>query len=117
MTEKQPKESRREWRRALNYQWLVKNFRFFLFLGSLAVVYIYNGHYADKTVRDINKVNTELKELQFEYKILKSEVMFRSKESELIKAVEPFGLKELTSPPFVLDGKALQKKSSGTVHK
>jgi hypothetical protein len=28
--------------------------------------------------------------------------MVRSKESELAKAVEPFGLKELTSPPFVL---------------
>ena len=28
--------------------------------------------------------------------------MFRSKESELAKAVAPFGLKELTQPPFVL---------------
>jgi len=44
----------------------------------------------------------ELKELQYEYKTLKSEVMFRSKESELAKAVAPFGLEELTRPPFVL---------------
>jgi hypothetical protein len=28
--------------------------------------------------------------------------MFRSKQSELAKAVEPFGLKELTTPPVVL---------------
>jgi cell division protein FtsL len=86
----------------LNYQWIVKNIPFFLFLAVLAVIYIYNGHYADKTVRNINKVSRELKELQYEYKTLKSEVMFRSKQSELAKAVEPLGLKELTSPPVVL---------------
>ena len=86
----------------LSYRWIVKNIPFFLFLAVLAVVYIYNGHHADKTVRNINKVSRELKELQFEYKTLKSEVMFRSKQSELAKAVEPLGLKELTSPPVVL---------------
>jgi Bacteriodetes cell division protein (FtsL-like) len=40
--------------------------------------------------------------MQYEYKSLKSEVMFRSKQSELAKAVEPFGLKPLSSPPLVL---------------
>ncbi len=96
------KESRIEWKRLLNYQWIVKNFPFFLFLSLLAVIYIYNGHYADKTVRNINSVNKELDELNYEYKTLKSEVMFRSKQSELSKAVEPYGLKELTAPPTVL---------------
>ena len=80
----------------------MKNLPFFLFLSVLAIVYIYNGHYADNTVRSINKVNRELKELQYEYKTLKSEVMFRSKQSELAKAVQPLGLKELTVPPAVL---------------
>lgn len=96
------KESRIEWKRLLNYQWIVKNFPFFLFLSLLAVIYIYNGHYADKTVRNINSVNKELDELNYEYKTLKSEVMFRSKQSELSKAVESYGLKELTAPPAVL---------------
>ena len=41
---------------------------------------------------------------------MKSEVMFRSKQSELSKAVAPFGLKELTVPPIVLvDSEALAK--------
>ena len=86
----------------MGYRWVVRNVSFLLFLAALAVIYIYNGHYADKISRDLNRTNKELKELQYEYKTLKSEVMFRSKESELAKAVEPFGLKELTSPPFVL---------------
>ncbi|HEY4063477.1 MAG TPA: FtsL-like putative cell division protein [Puia sp.] len=87
---------------ALGYQLIMRNIRFFLFLAALAVIYIYNGHYADKVARDINRTNKELKELQYEYKTLKSEVMFRSKQSELAKAVEPFGLKELILPPYVL---------------
>jgi hypothetical protein len=88
--------------RLLRYQWIVKNLPFFLFLAFLAVLYIYNGHYADKVERDIGRTGRELQELQFEFKSLKSEVMFRSKQSELAKAVAPFGLKELSMPPVLL---------------
>src|SRR5215213_1126824 len=102
MPESTIRDIKRDWRRLLNYQWIVKNIPFFLFLAVLAVIYIYNGHYADKTIRNISKVSRELKELQYEYKTLKSEVMFRSKQSELAKAVEPLGLKELMRPPVVL---------------
>ncbi len=100
--DKEAKEARRHWRKVFGYQWILKNIPFFMFLSVLAVVYIYSGHYADKTIRSINKVNKELKEMQYEYKTLKSEVMFRSKQSELAKAVEPLGLKELTMPPIVI---------------
>jgi hypothetical protein len=90
------------WKRWLNYQSVVRQVPFFLFLTALAVVYIYNGHMADKTVRNITKTTKEVRELQHEYKTVKSEVMFRSKQSELVKAVEPLGLKELTASPVVL---------------
>jgi hypothetical protein len=91
------------WKRWLNYQSLVRQVPFFLFLATLAVVYIYNGHYADKTIRNINRTAREVKELQWEYKTVKSQVMFQSKQSELVKAVEPLGLKELTEAPVVLN--------------
>lgn len=97
------KLKKRPW---FNYHWLVKNLQFFLFLAVLAVVYIYNGHYSDKTVRNISKVSKELKELQYEYKTLKGELMLKSKQSELAKAVEGYGLKELTMPPVVLKDSA-----------
>ena len=99
-------EAKRDWKKLFSYRWIVRNVRFFLFLAALAVVYIYNGHYADKTIRNINKVSNELKELQYEYKTLKSEVMFRSKQSELAKAVAPLGLKEIVVPPVVLTDSA-----------
>lgn len=90
------------WKRWLNYQSIVKQIPFFFFLAFLAVIYIYNGHLADKTIRNINRTAREVKELQYEYKAAKSEVMFHSKQSELAKAVEPLGLKELNGTPVVL---------------
>jgi hypothetical protein len=90
------------WKKWLNYQSVVKQVPFFLFLTLLAIIYIYNGHYADKTTRSINRTARDVQELQFEYKMVKSEVMFRSKQSELAKAVEPLGLKELIESPAVL---------------
>jgi cell division protein FtsL len=106
---------KKERRRLFSYRWIVKNIPFFLFLSALAVVYIYNGHYADKTIRNINKVSKELKELQYEYKTLRSDVMFRSKQSEVAKEVERLGLglKELITPPVVLtDSMSIAKESS-----
>ncbi|MBK5273161.1 MAG: hypothetical protein JJE22_19340 [Bacteroidia bacterium] len=97
-----PESFRDSWKRWLNYQSIVKQLPFFLFLALLAVIYIYNGHYADNVIRKINRTSKEVKELQYDYKTVKSEVMFRSKQSELVKAVEPLGLKELTISPTVL---------------
>jgi hypothetical protein len=90
------------WKRLLQYKWVVKNIPFFLFLAFLAVLYIFNGHFSDKLTRKISTTEKNIKELQYEYKTVKSEVIFRSKASELVKAVEPLGLKELTEPPVVL---------------
>ena len=92
----------RGWKRLLNYQSIVKQVPFFLFLTALAVLYIYNGHYADKTIRNINKTAKDVKELQYEYKTVKSEVMFRSQQSELAKTVEPLGLKQISVTPVIL---------------
>ena len=76
-----------------NYQWIVKNIPFFLYLSALTVLYIANGHRADTTIRRINATTNELKELQFAYKTLKSELMFKSEEVQIVKATEPLGLK------------------------
>ncbi len=92
-----------DWRKIFGHEWVVKNIPFFLFLAVLAVLYIFNGHYDDKVTRKISTTEKHLKELQYEYKTLKSEVIFRSKASELAKAVEPLGLKELTTAPILLD--------------
>mgnify|MGYP007070992400 CR=1 FL=1 len=92
-------------KRLLSYKWVVKNIPFFLFLSLLAVLYIYNGHYSDRLIKKISTTEKHIKELEYEYKTVKSEVIYRSKASELAKAVEPMGLKELTKPPVLLEEK------------
>jgi len=91
-----------DWKSFISYKWVVRNIPFFLFLAALAVLYIYNGHYADKLTRKIGVTEKHIKELEYQYKTIKSEVIFRSKASELVKAVEPMGLKELTEAPVLL---------------
>lgn len=95
------KKDARKKRHKLGYnKWIVKNIPFYFFISALAIVYIANGHYADKMMRKINETEKNLKEMEYEYKTVKQQVIFRSKESELAKAVEPLGLKPLIVPPM-----------------
>lgn len=72
---------------------------FFFFLMFMTMVYIANGYYAEDTVRKINKMENELKELRSEYIYTKSDLMFKSKQSEVAKSVADLGIKESTVPP------------------
>lgn len=103
-----PKENRRI---VVSQQWLVKNVPFFLFLSVLAVIYIYNGHHAEKTIKDINRTSRELKELQYEFKMIRSEWMFKTKQSEVVKTVEASGIKEILEPPVNLTNMKNENKN------
>jgi hypothetical protein len=83
-----------------------KNFKhvpFILFLALTATAYIAYGYYADNTIREVNKISNNLKELRSEYIYTKSELMFASKQSEVAKAVESIGLKEPIVPPIKIE--------------
>jgi hypothetical protein len=82
-----------------SYRWILNNITFFLFLSALAVLYIANGHMADNRIRKINDIARQLKDLQYEYKTLKGDMMFRSRESEMVKAAAPLGLTMDSTPP------------------
>lgn len=88
----------------LNGSFLVnsKTLRFLpylFFLAFLGILYISNIYYAEKKVREINQLSRELKELRYEYISEKSKLMHKSKQSEVAKALEGTGIKELTVPP------------------
>ena len=80
-------------------QWIVNHVVFVFFLSILAIVHIGNGHYTDNTIRNIGKAQTLLKQQQYEYKTLKAELLYKSRESEIAQSVEKFGLKKLSEPP------------------
>lgn len=98
-----------EWKKKINYTFIVDNIPFFLFLALIAVLYIFNGHFADKLSRKITTSEKNIKELQYEYKTIQSELIFRSKASELIKAVAPLGLKEVKHPPVEINDSTLMQ--------
>ncbi len=87
----------------ISYTWIVKHFGFLLFLALLAVLYIANGHSADETIRDINITQKQVKDMEYEYKNLKSLEMYRSRESQVTQAAASMGLKPATEPPVKLE--------------
>jgi len=74
-------------------KWINANLYFFLYWALLLIGYIAYGHWTDKTLRNISNVQNQLKDLQYEYKTVKSEVMNISSEVQVVKAAEPLGLK------------------------
>lgn len=70
-----------------------------LFLTLLAIFYIGNNHWAEKTIRKIDKIQAEVEELRADYTSLKSDYMFASKQSEVARKVKKEGLKESSVPP------------------
>lgn len=72
---------------------------FLLFLSLLGMLYIGNSHIAMKNIRNIDKLQKEVKELSWEYKSLKADLMFKSKLTEVAKKVDTLGVKTLTEPP------------------
>lgn len=88
-----------------NSQWITNNMFFFLFISILAIIYIANGHWADKTIRNIDKTKKELRDLQYEYKTIKAELMHKSEEAQVLKVAEPLGLKISKEIPIRLSDK------------
>ncbi|MET4081394.1 hypothetical protein ABIB40_001340 [Pedobacter sp. UYP30] len=72
---------------------------FLCYLAFLGMIYIGNSHFAMNNLRRINKLNAEVKELRWEYKSLKADLMFKSKMTEVAKKVDTLGIKELIEPP------------------
>lgn len=81
----------------------IQHIPFILFLAFIAILYIANGYYADDKIREVNKVNNQIKELRTEYISSKSDLMFVSKQSQVAKGVEPLGLKEPVVAPMKIE--------------
>lgn len=99
MPAKETKSAISEFKKLFKYNWIVENIGFFLFLGLLMIVYIANGHKAEKNTRELSRLNRKIVQLEYEYKTLKSELMYKTRESELIRASEPMGLMLSETPP------------------
>jgi len=80
---------------------LIKHLPYVVFLVFLGLIYIGVGFSAEGSVRQINKDKSELKEMRSEYITIKSDLMYATKQSELIKILHQKGLtlQESFQPP------------------
>ncbi len=78
---------------------VVSSLPYVFFLTLLGIMYIANGYYSEKTVRDLYRVGAELKELRSEYITIKSDFNYKSKQSQVAEATVEFGIKESIVPP------------------
>lgn len=84
-------------------EWVFRNFSYLLFLGFLALAYIANAHFAEKGVREIQRLQKEIKELKWEYTSIKSETMYKSIQSQIDVSLEPVGLDLSNKGPKVIE--------------
>lgn len=82
--------------------WVFGNLAYLFFLGFLAIVYIANSHLAERNVREIQRLQKEIKELKWEYTSIKSETMYKSLQSQLDPSVESSGLQLDPQGPKVI---------------
>lgn len=79
-----------------------KFFRYLLYLGLLAFIYIANNYYAENNIRQISKLRKELKELRYEYINEKTNLMQIEKQSQIAKKLEKSGIKKNNQPVKIL---------------
>ena len=72
---------------------------FIFFFTFIIILYIANGYYAEKVVRDLHKTSNDVKELRSEYITIKSDLNYKSKQSQVAQATEVIEIFESTIPP------------------
>ncbi|MBP6871180.1 MAG: hypothetical protein KBC43_04180 [Bacteroidales bacterium] len=72
---------------------------FIIFLIILGIMYITNIFHVEKTKRQIDDLEEELRELRYEYITSRSRVMFESKSSEIARKLKDTGISESMHPP------------------
>lgn len=83
---------------------ILKNLWYVMLVTFLAAVYIGNRFHAEKITRETAQLQREVKELRAESLSISADLMYVSRQSEVVKLVKSRGLnlEELKTPPFKL---------------
>jgi hypothetical protein len=102
----------------LSNQAVLSNLPYLVFLAILAMFYIGNTYYSEKTFKQIEKITNELKELRYQSITAKSKVLGLCKQTEIAKKVERMGITGTISPPYkIFFSRAVLKKETDTLHR
>lgn len=74
-----------------------------LFVAFLLIIYIWNGHQAERMVRKIDQMEGEVEDLRADFTTLKADYMYARLQSEVAKRVAKMGLVESENPPYKIE--------------
>jgi len=72
---------------------------FIIFLMILGIIYISNIFHVERTKRQLDNLEEELRELRYEYITSRSKLMYESKPSEIVIKLKETGISETMVPP------------------
>ena len=78
---------------------ILNRWPYVILLVCLSILLIANNYVSEKIIRETNRVNRELKELQTEHLSLLLEYVRKSQQSEIAKKMNEIGIKESVVPP------------------
>ena len=74
--------------------------RFMIFLAVIGLFYVWNGHYAEQQIKELEAVRKELKQVKSEYLLRQSTLSAATRFSEVKSMADTLGLRPLTEPPM-----------------
>ena len=87
----------------LTKEHVLGNMSFILWCAGLMLTYIAYGYYTERTVRDLQTIDAEVKELKSEYHSERWALELEEQQSNLATEVQPLGLVESTVRPQQLE--------------
>ncbi len=81
---------------------VLANMPFLLFVAGLMLFYIGYGYWTERTVRDLDRNSSELKEMRSEYITIRSHLEKAERQSQVADDIGDMGLRESREPPLRL---------------
>lgn len=78
---------------------IVNQMPFVLYIALLMVIYIGYGYYGEKTIRELDKVDKQLKEIKSEYTTTSTKLEVLRQQSKVAEEINRMGLEESRVPP------------------
>jgi len=79
---------------------VLANMPFLLFVAGLMLAYIAYGYWTERTVRDLDRTSSELKEMRSEYITVRSLLERSERQSQVADDIGDMGLRESREPPM-----------------
>lgn len=82
---------------------VLANMPFLLFVAGLMLFYIGYGYWTERTVRQLDRTSSELKEMRSEYITVRSYLEKAERQSQVADDIAGMGLRESREPPLRME--------------